>query len=199
MISGLILLFGRSIEKGDLVTVDGQYTGYVESVGARSVSVRTPDNYDLVIPASDLVSRTVVNWTASDPWLRVHVPVRVSYNADIALVRQTLIGAAKRCPLVDTARAPHVWVAEFAESAVHLELLVWANGTRVTPAQMRGELLFEVWAALRAQGIEIPFPQRDLHLRSLNGVTLPADADSSETDQTSTREPATTGTRSQSS
>lgn len=171
LISGLILLFGQSVKKGDLITVNEKYTGYVEEVGARSVSVRTPDNYDLVIPSSELVSSTIVNWTSSDPWLRVHIPVGVSYKADVHLVRTALLAAAEACPLVDTSRPTLVWLVEFGDSSVDFELLVWTNGAQHTPAKLRGEMLFYVWDALKAHGIEIPFPQRDLHLRSIGGRT----------------------------
>jgi len=166
LISGFTLLFGRSVEKGDLITVNNDYVGYVEAVGARAVTVSTPDNYEMVIPCSDLINSTIINWTHRDPWVRIHVPIGVSYNADLAVVREALIAAAKEFPHSSNQFEADVWLVGFGNSAVELELLVWVDARHIVPSAVRGRLLFYVWDAFKERDIEIPFPQRDIHIKS---------------------------------
>jgi len=166
LVSGFILLFGRSVEKGDLITVSGDI-GYVDKVSTRAVTVLTRDNTELVIPSADLVNSTIINWTHSDPWVRLHVPVGVSYGCDVHVVEVALRKAARRYPLSSSTREPEVWLKEFGDSSVNFELLVWIDGSKITPEEVQGRILFYVWDALKEHDIEIPFPQRDLHVKSL--------------------------------
>lgn len=171
LISGFIILFGRAVRKGDYITVGNIY-GRVEAVGARSVVVRTMDNYDLLIPSKDLVGGTIINWTYRDSIVRAHIPVGVTYNADPRVVERCLCEAAKKHPLVLETPAPEVWFVSFGDSAINFELLLYYDCRKIMADRLKGELYYHIWDALAQEDIEIPFPQRDLHLRSANLDTL---------------------------
>lgn len=165
LISGFILLFGRSVKKGDYVTVNGFY-GRVDSVGARSVTITTPDNFELIIPSSEFLSTSIINWTLTSPLIRMGVPVGVSYDSDIPEVKRILLDAANRHPRVLRRPAPEVWLHGFGDSSVDFSVLVYIDCRRTNENRVRGELNYHIWDALLEADIEIPFPQRDLHLRS---------------------------------
>ena len=168
LISGLVLLFGRVIEKGDLVTVNDTYIGNVEEIGGRMVRIRTRDNTDMVIPASEVVGSALVNWTHSDPLVRLHIPVGVSYDSDVREVREALLAAAESYPQAKSDPAPDVWFIEFGDNSINFELLIWVDAVAVDPRAARGRIMFHVWDALLERDIEIPFPQRDLHIRTVD-------------------------------
>lgn len=167
VVSGLILLFGRSVAKGDFVSVGDEYFGRVTEVGVRSVTILTPDRTEVVIPSSQLVNGAITNWTHSESHFRVHIPVAVSYKADPEVVRGALVEAAGRFEMIARDPAPDVWLDRFGDSAVEMTLLVWVDAARYRRDAVTGKILFEVWRVLKERGIEIPFPQRDLHLRSV--------------------------------
>ncbi len=163
--SGFILLFGRSVKKGDYVQIDNHF-GRVEELGARSVQIVTPDNTELVIPSSRLVSESIVNYTYTNPRIRVHIPVGVHYKSDMRLVEQALLHAAFRHHNVLHNPKPAVRLMNFGDSSVNLELLIWIDVRRIDPARLRGELYFHIWDVFKEQRIEIPYPQRDLHIQA---------------------------------
>ncbi len=165
LISGFIILFGRSVRKGDYITVNDIY-GRVEAVGARSVVVRTVDNYDLLIPSKDLVGGTIINWTYRDSIVRAHIPVGVTYSAEPRVVERVLNEAAEKHDNILAQPAPEVWFVGFGDSAINFELLVYYDCRQTMAERLKGELYYHIWDALEQEGIEIPFPQRDLHVRS---------------------------------
>lgn len=165
IISGFIILFGRTVRKGDYITIHEVY-GRVEAVGARSVVVRTPDNYDLLIPSKELVGGALINWTYQDPTVRLHVPVGVSYSCDPRQVEEILLETVKKYGKLETEPSPEVWLVGFGDSSVNFELLVHYDCRKIIPKRIMGELNYLIWTALQDAGVEIPFPQRDLHLRS---------------------------------
>ncbi|MEZ4462575.1 MAG: mechanosensitive ion channel [bacterium] len=165
LVSGFILLFGRSVKKGDVITVNGLY-GRVEDVGARSVVIRTPDNYDMLVPSKSLVNGDVINWSYRDPYIRLHIPVGVTYQCNPREVERILTRAALAHPKVQRDPPPEVWLREFGDSSVNFELLVFFDLREITQARLRGQINFLIWDMLHDAGIEIPFPQRDLHIRS---------------------------------
>ncbi len=168
MISGFIILFGRAVRKGDYVTVGDVY-GRVEAVGARLVVVRTTDNYDMLIPSKELVGGKIINWTYRDTLVRMHMPVGVSYDSDPREIEGLLLEAAGRHPQILKTPKPEVWFVNFGDSSIDFELLVYYD-CRVTNAErVRGTLYFDVWDVLAENGVEIPFPQRDLHVRTSPG------------------------------
>ena len=172
LISGISLVFGRRIRKGDWIQV-GDTLGAVLEVSLRATKVRTRDNVEYLIPNAELTSNTIVNYTLSDPTIRIHVPVGVSYSADPKAVERILIEVAKACLSLSRERRPEVWFTEYGDSSINFELLVWIDVRRVGENQVRSQLYYPIFEALAAAGIEIPFPQRDLHLRSGFPVTAP--------------------------
>jgi len=167
--SGLILLFERTVERGDVLTVDGT-DGRVQRVGLRASVLRTREGDDLIMPNSILVENKVINYSYGDELKRVDVPVGVSYRSDPNRVREILLEVARACDDVLAEPEPGVLFEAFGESSIDFTLRSWIDDAWKLP-QVRSRLLFEIWYALKADGIEIPFPQRDLHLRS--AVELP--------------------------
>ena len=167
LISGFILLFGRSVKKGDIVTV-GDAFGQVHAVGARSVQIRTNDNFDMLIPSKEIVGGRIINWSYHDTLIRHRVAVGVSYSCKPREVEQVLLAAALEHPKVLREPAPEVWLTAFGDSSVNFSLLVYFDCTQITRDRLNGQINFIIWDALEAAGIEIPFPQRDLHLRSID-------------------------------
>lgn len=170
LISGFILLFGGIVKKGDLITVKDTYIGRIVSIGSRSVTVRTNDHSDLIIPSTDLVNSTIINWTGSSPAVRLRIPVGVSYGSSPPAVREALLEAAGRYDKILTTPAADVWLAGFGDSSVDFTLVVWIDAVNTPRDEATGKVLFHVWDVLAERGIEIPFPQRDLHIRSVSEV-----------------------------
>lgn len=169
LISGFILLFGRSVKKGDLVRVN-DFTGRVEAMGARAVHLITPDNYEIVIPSSALVSEPIVNFTYSSPIVRVHIPAGVHYDSDVRQAERALHAAAQRHPDVLADPPVEVWLKEFGDNSINFDLLVWIDVTQTVPERVTGELNFHIWDVLSEQGLEIPYPQTDLHIKGSPAV-----------------------------
>lgn len=167
LISGFILLFGRSVKKGDVVTV-GDAFGQVHAVGARSVLIRTNDNFDLLIPSKEIVGGRIVNWSYNDTLIRLRLPVGVTYDCKPREVEKVLLDAALEHPQVLKDPAPEVWLDSFGDSSVNFTLLVYFDCMQITRDRLKGQLNFMIWDALHEADIEIPFPQRDLHLRSIS-------------------------------
>jgi len=171
-VSGLVIIFDRQANVGDFVEVEGA-TGLIAEVGPRATRLRTNDNVDVVIPNSKLIENSVTNWTLKGDTRRIHVPFTAGYGCDKSKVRQAVLAAARAVPftLPDTdTRKTQVWLTGFGDSAMNFELVVWPTLDAVKrPAAMQAAYAWAIDDALRAAGIEIPFPQIDLRLRSLFG------------------------------
>ena len=165
-VSGLILLVERPIHVGDTVDVGG-LVGIVRRIGARSSTVVTFQGAEVIVPNSNLLSNQVINWTLSSQWRRVDVPVRVAYGTDPERVIKLLVAVAESYPGVLLDRPPMAFFMGFGESALNFELRFW-SAWQDTWFQLQSDVTVAVAKALREAGIEIPFPQRDLHLRSLD-------------------------------
>ncbi len=165
VISGFTIIFGRKIRKGDWVEV-GSMLGEVTDIYLRATKVRSRDNIEYLVPNSYIISNTMVNYSLSSPLIRIELPVGVSYKADPRQVEKILLAAAENEPLVDKTQMPAVRFVEYADNSINFELLVWIN-VRKTPRRLvRSNLYFVIFEALAKAGIEIPFPQRDIHIRS---------------------------------
>jgi small-conductance mechanosensitive channel len=167
--AGIILLIERSIKVGDRVEV-GAMNGDVIQIGARSTWVRTNDNIVVVIPNSEFTQKPVINWTAEDRQIRFSVPVGVSYGSDPDKVREILLSVAVEHPDVLSNPKPDVIFRQFGDSSLDFELRVWTIRQVQTPQILKSDLYFRIFRAFRENGIEIPFPQRDLHLRSASAA-----------------------------
>jgi len=165
-VSGLILLLERPVKTGDYVDL-GTTRGVVKRIGARSTQIRTRDNIAIVVPNSELISQSVINWSLEDPKTRIHVGVGVAYGTDPHRVEELLIGVAKAHPQVLDVPPPRVWFQDFGASSLDFVLLCWVRNPATTGLRgLRSELRFAITDAFTQAGIEIPFPQRDLHIRS---------------------------------
>jgi small-conductance mechanosensitive channel len=163
-VSGLILLVEHPIKLGDRVEVGGT-NGDVVRIAARSTWVRTNDNVVIIIPNAEFVSNRVTNWTANDRQVRFRVPVGVSYGSDPDGVRDVLTGVALANPDVLRDPPPEVRFVEFGDSSLNFELRVWTVSRVQTPNVLTSDLNFAIFRAFREHGIEIPFPQRDVHVK----------------------------------
>jgi small-conductance mechanosensitive channel len=161
-ISGLLISLERPVRPGDFVSI-GPLQGTVDRVGGRSTVIRTLDRVSIIVPNSKLLETEVVNWTYGDPVTRLHVPVGVAYGSDLERVRGALLEAARTHPEVLTHPRPEVRFGGFGDNALNFELLVW-SADPPGQAQLRSDLYYQIEANLRRAGIEVPFPQRTLHL-----------------------------------
>jgi small-conductance mechanosensitive channel len=163
-VSGLLLNLERPIRPGDYVNV-GAFEGTVLRIGGRSTTIRTLDGVLILVPNSKFLETEVVNWNLGDPRSRVHVPVGVAYGTDVARLRRALLEVARSHPEVEADPRPQVQMIRFGESSLDFELLVWTRDPR-DKNRLESDLNFMIEECLRKHGIEVPFPQRDLHLRS---------------------------------
>ncbi|QCQ23520.1 mechanosensitive ion channel [Desulfoglaeba alkanexedens ALDC] len=163
-ISGLILLFERPIQVGDALEINGTW-GEVVKINVRSTVVQTWDNASLIIPNSEFVTTQVTNWSFKDTRLRRSIDVGVAYASDVERVRETLLEAARSHPLVLHYPEPSVLFLDFGDSALLFRLRVWTTVKDCLTVET--DLRFEITRLFRERGIEIPFPQHDLHLRSV--------------------------------
>ena len=163
-VSGLVVSIERPIQPGDFVKV-GEWMGTVERIAPRNTEIRTLDNVSILVPNSRFLESEVINWTHGDPVSRLHVPVGVAYGSDIARVRAALLEAAHSHPDILTNPRPRVEFRSFGDSALHFDLLAWTRDPRIQ-FRLISDLNYRIEANLRRARIQIPFPQRDLHLRS---------------------------------
>jgi len=164
--SGLILLFERPVRVGDTVEVNN-LVGTVRRIGARSSTIGTFQGAEVIVPNSNLISNQVINWTLSSPWRRVEIPVGVAYGSDPGMVLQLLTRVANEHPDVMRSPAPEAFFLGFGDSALNFELRFWAAG-QDTWFRLKSDVTIGMNRALNEAGIEIPFPQRDLHLRGMD-------------------------------
>jgi small-conductance mechanosensitive channel len=163
-ISGVMILFERPIKVGDRIEV-GDVEGDVVEIGARSTTVLTNDNIAIIIPNSKFITENIVNWKYTDSRVRFHVPVGVAYASDVRLVEQLLLQVARENPDVLDTPPPKVWFLGFGDSSLNFELLVWNTSLVHHKGQFISALNFAIFDLFKQHRIEIPFPQRDLHIR----------------------------------
>ena len=173
-VSGIIILAERPISIGDRIEVAG-VAGRVTKIQLRSTTVVTNDNITMIVPNADFISNTVTNWSHGDPKVRIRVPVGVAYGSDLKLLQRLLLEAAEEHPKALRNPLPVVLFTEFGDSSLNFELGVWTQEMTATPIHFTSQMNFIIEQKLRENDIEIPFPQRDLHVRS----GLPAAKESS--------------------
>jgi small-conductance mechanosensitive channel len=174
-VSGLIILAERPIAIGDRVEI-GNIAGQVTQISLRSTTVLTNDNITIIVPNSDFIANTVTNWSHGDPRVRLRLPVGVAYGTDTDKLRRALLEVAAEHPKVLQNPAPELFFLGFGDSTLNFELAVWTSEMTSKPRRFRSELYYAMEKKLRERGIEIPFPQRDLHLRSgILGLQPPVD------------------------
>lgn len=164
-ISGLIILFERPIKVGDRIEVD-DINGEVISIGARSTSIKTNDNITMIVPNSKFISENVTNWSFGSDIVRFRIPVGVAYDSDVDHVSDLLLEVAAENPDVAKEPPPSARLKEMGDNAINFELLAWSRTKLHRPGRFKSELSLAIIRKFREHGIEIPFPQRDLHIRS---------------------------------
>ncbi len=175
LISGFILLLDKSIKPGDVIAI-ADYYGRVDSLTARYVSVTTRDGVEHLIPNEDLIINRVENWSHSQNLLRLRKIVGVHYKSDVHKAMELCLEAAKETGRILADPAPNCLMKEFADSSVNLEMRFWINDPMNGRANVVSELLIRIWDKFHANNIEIPYPQRDLHLKSSEIGQLPAES-----------------------
>lgn len=164
-VSGLILLLERPIQVGDWIEVEGT-SGRITQIGARSVTVLTNDNISILVPNADFLSNQVINWSHGTPEVRIRLPIGVAYGTDLDHATAALLRVAKESPHVLDKPEPSVLVDSFGDSSVDLELAVWIDIRSAALRRVRSDLNRDMYREFRESGVEIPFPQRDVHLKS---------------------------------
>lgn len=168
-ISGLILLLERPIKVGDRIEVGGIDTegvsGQVVAIGARATTVLTNDNIAIIVPNSKFVEQAVVNWSHNDRQVRFRLEVQVAYGTDVRRVEQVLLQVAGANKDVLAEPAATVRLLEFGDSGITMQLLVWSTTLMQRRGLLMSHLNFAIYDAFAREGIEIPFPQRVVHMR----------------------------------
>ena len=170
LMAGIIMLIERTVKVGDFIEFDNGLAGEVREISIRATLVTTNDNVDILVPNAEFINNRVTNWTLREGFRRIRIPFGVAYGTDKDLVRQAALEAAENVPHMLTgagAKPPQVWLTGFGDSSLDFELVVWLNPDAVKrPSAVNADYNWAIETALGKYGIEIPFPQRDLHFRS---------------------------------
>ncbi|MEQ9519656.1 MAG: mechanosensitive ion channel [Parvibaculum sp.] len=171
LISGILLLLDRSLKPGDVIEVGDAY-GWIENMGARYLTVATRDGKEYLIPNEDIITQQVINWSYSSNAVRTRIPVGISYGSNVRRAIDLMIQAALDQPRVlrGGSHEPQVRLTEFADSAVALELRVWVADPEQGLVNVGSDIRLAIWDSFHENGIEFPFPQRDLHIASAKGL-----------------------------
>jgi small-conductance mechanosensitive channel len=164
VISGFVLLFGKTIKVGDVVEVEG-IIGRVTDIDFRVSRVVTRDDIDMLIPNSKLVSEKVINWSFNNELTRFHVKIGVAYGSDVERIRDILISVAQNHPAITKSKKPFVRFTDFGESSLDFQLFFWSEQTfRIE--NILSDLRFDIDKEFKKNNITIPFPQRDIHMKT---------------------------------
>ncbi|WP_163377977.1 mechanosensitive ion channel family protein [Cyclobacterium sp. SYSU L10401] len=164
-ISGLIILFERPIKVGDRIEVNDVY-GDVVKISARSTMVLTNDNISVIVPNSQFIDNAVINWSHNDRNIRFNIPVGVSYREDPAKIKRILLEVVKANDGVLKYPEPDVLFEQYNDSSIDFNLRVWTSQYINKPRVLKSQLYYEIFRRFGEEKVEIPFPQRDLHIRS---------------------------------
>ncbi len=172
-VSGLILMFERSIKIGDYIEIDDSLTGRISDIRMRSTTITTNDNIDVIVPNQDLIQNRVINWTMNDKIRRFRIPFGVAYGTDakkvIKVIKEAVAKSGFGDIYQDSQRRTRVIMTGMGDNSVNFELFVWIEGNEILyPKRTTSRFLVLIYETLYEHGIEIPFPQRDLHIHSIN-------------------------------
>ncbi|WP_405238048.1 mechanosensitive ion channel family protein [Lentisalinibacter orientalis] len=164
-ISGIIILLDRSIKPGDTISL-GETFGWIRELRARFVSVVTRDGREYLIPNEDFITREVINWSFSDDLVRIDVPFGVSYSSDPHQVIELAIEAAASVKRVESSQKPVCWMTEFGDSSLNFLVRFWIRDPQNGLTNIRGQVLLALWDSFKEHGINIPFPHREVIMRT---------------------------------
>ncbi|MBE0557499.1 MAG: mechanosensitive ion channel [Proteobacteria bacterium] len=163
-VSGLIILLERPIKVGDRIEVAG-ISGDVVNISMRATTIRTNDNISIIVPNSEFVSSTVINWSHTDRNVRFNFPVGVSYKEEPEAIRKLLLQVADENSGILKQPPPDVLFSEYADSALIFNLRVWTSDYIDRPGVLKSQLYYAIYEKFKEHGVEIPFPQRDIHIK----------------------------------
>jgi len=171
LLSGILLLLDRSLKPGDVIEIGDAY-GWISRMGARYITVATRDGKEYLIPNEDIITQQVINWSYSDRAIRIRIKVGISYRSDVRKAMQLMsdAAAANTRVLNDSAHKPQVRLVDFGDSSVNLELRIWVLDPEQGMMNVTSDIRLAIWDAFHENGIEFPFPQRDLHISSAPGL-----------------------------
>lgn len=172
-ISGIILLMEKSVEQDDLVEMGDGTTGFIRRSSARFTVIETFDGKEVMVPNEDFITNRVVNWTYSNTKGRIEIAIGVAYGSDIEQARDLILEAATENPRCISEPAPFCYLRSFGDSSVDFILHLWIEDVTEGRWKIQSAVMFEIWRKFKANGIEIPFPQRDLHLKTSNVNMIP--------------------------
>ena len=167
LVSGLILLLDRSIKPGDVIEIDGTY-GWINSLRARYASVITRDGKEHLIPNEDLITNRVVNWSFSDRNVRVRVPLGISYDNEPREAIRLCLEASQSVDRTLQDPEPRCLLTGFGDNSVNLELRFWIDDPSNGVGNVRSAVMLAIWDKFKENGIQIPYPQRDLHIKNFS-------------------------------
>lgn len=162
-ISGIVILLERPIKVGDYIEVGG-IGGNVLSISARSTSIRTRENIIVIVPNSKFISENVVNWSHSDPRVRIKIRIGISYKSDPETTKEVLLNLANNHPSVIKSPSPNVRLKEYGDSSINMVLEVWIEDA-IKKSEVESDINYQIYKEFAAHGIAIPFPQMDLHIK----------------------------------
>lgn len=176
-IAGIILMFERTIRIGDTIEINDMLRGRVTDMRIRSTTVKTFDNVDIVVPNSSFIQNNVINWTLEDLTRRLHIPFGVAYGSDIEEVKKVVLDELEQSDLKyirnDQDKHPDIWMIAMNNSSLDFELLVWIEwNNKLRPNSFKSDFLILIYNALNKNGIQIPFPQLDLHVKHMPSELL---------------------------
>ena len=163
LISGLLILADKSIKPGDVIEVAGTY-GWVNTLGGRYASVVTRDGVEHLIPNEELINQRVSNWTFSDSEIRIKLPIGVAYDSDLPLAIKVCINAAREQGRILASPEPACLVTGFGDNAIDLQLRIWIRDPQNGITNIKSAVYIKIWELFKQEGIEIPYPQRVLHM-----------------------------------
>lgn len=164
-IAGFIILFERPIKVGDRIEV-GEIRGDVVAISLRSTKILTNDNISVIVPNSEFINDKVINWSYNERRIRFKFPISVSYNEDPNKVKDIVLGVARKHEGVLKNPEPQLWFDNYGDSSLDFLLVVWSSNYIQRPPVLKSALYYEIFEAFAKEGIEIPFPQRDLNFKA---------------------------------
>ncbi len=167
--SGIILLLEKTLKEGDFVDLQSGTRGHVHEIGLRYTRITTNDDVDVIVPNSEFINGRVVNWTFGSPFRRIHIPFGVAYGSNKEKVKAAGLRAAQALDttVVDAKHKSDVWLVGMGDSSLDFELVVWIGAEAVaSPARVEAAYKWQIHEELVQAGLEIPFPQRDLNIRT---------------------------------
>ena len=164
-ISGIIILFEKTVQNDDLIELNDGTLGFLRNTGSRASLIETYDGKEVMVPNEDLITSKVINYTHSDTDSRIEITIGVSYSSDLNLVKKLILEAALEHPRTLKDPQPNCFLREFADSSVNFLLHFWIGDVDEGRFGPQSEVMFDIWNKFKENNIEIPFPQRDIHIK----------------------------------